>query len=91
MTEVKWLLSRLTVEDLVALIYISKYSPLTYAQLEDMCVRVDIYCDVKYLKKLGLVREKDGTYEATKKVEEFMDLISELLKRYDKAEAAADV
>jgi len=88
---VKWLLSRLTVEDLVALIYISKYSPLTYAQLEDMCVRVDIYCDVKYLKKLGLVREKDGTYEATKKVEEFMDLISELLKRYDKAEAAADV
>jgi hypothetical protein len=90
MTEVKWLLSRLTVEDLVALIYISKYSPLTYAQLEDMCVRVDIYCDVKYLKKLGLVREKDGTYEATKKVEEFMDLISELLKRYDKAEAAAE-
>jgi hypothetical protein len=87
---VKWLLSRLTVEDLVALIYISKYSPLTYAQLEDMCLRVDIYCDVKYLKKLGLVREKDGTYEATKKVEEFMDLISELLERYDKAEAAAE-
>jgi len=90
MTEVKWLLSRLTVEDLVALIYISKYGPLTYAQLEDMCLRVDIYCDVKYLKKLGLVREKDGTYEATKKVEEFMDLISELLERYDKAEAAAE-
>jgi len=88
MTEVKWLLSRLTVEDLVALIYISKYGPLTYAQLEDMCLRVDIYCDVKYLKKLGLVREKDGTYEATKKVDEFMDLISELLERYDKAEAA---
>lgn len=88
MTEVKWLLSRLTVEDVIALIYISKYGPLTFAQLEDMCLRVDIFCDTTYLKKLGLVREKDGTYEATKKADEFMDLVVELLKHYDKAEAA---
>ena len=87
---VKWLLSRLTVEDLVALIYISKYGPLTFAQLEDMCLRVDIFCDTTYLKKLGLVREKDGRYETTKKADELMDLIGELLKHYGEAEAVAE-
>jgi hypothetical protein len=87
---VKWLLSRLTVEDLVALIYISKYGPLTFAQLEDMCLRVDIFCDTTYLKKLGLVREKDGRYEATKKADELMDQIGELLKHYGEAEAVAE-
>ena len=87
---VKWLLSRLTVEDLVALIYISKYGPLTLAQLEDMCLRVDIFCDTTYFKRLGLVREKDGTYEATKKADEFMDLVYELLKHDREAEAVAE-
>ncbi len=91
MTEVKWLLSRLTVEDFIALIYLSKYGPLTFEQLQDLCLRVDIFCDTTYLKKLGLVREKGGTYEATKKAEEFMDLVYELLKVDHSAEAAADV
>jgi hypothetical protein len=91
MTEVKWLLSRLTVEDFIALIYLSKYGPLTFAQLENMCLRVDIYCDITYLKSLGLVRKKDGTYEATKKADELMDLITRLLKVDHSAETAADV
>ena len=86
----KWLLSRLTVEDFIALIYLSKYGPLTLAQLEDMCVRVDIYCDTTYFKRLGLVREKDGMYEATKKADEFMDLVYELLKADHKAETVAE-
>jgi hypothetical protein len=90
MTEVKWLLSRLTVEDFVALSYLSKYGPLTFEQLQDLCLRVDIYCDVTYLSRLGLIRKKDGTYEATKKAEEFMDLVVELLKHYREAEAAAE-
>jgi len=87
----KWLLSRLTVEDFIALIYLSKYGPLTLAQLEDMCVRVDIYCDVAYLHALGFARKKkDGMYEATKKADEFMDLVYELLKVDHKAEAVAE-
>jgi len=90
MTEVKWLLSRLTVEDFIALIYITRYGPLTFAQLEDMCLRVDIFCDTTYFKRLGLVREKDGRYEATKKAEELWRLVLELLERYDEAETAAE-
>jgi len=90
MTEVKWLLSRLTVEDVIALSYLIRHGPLTFEQLQDICLRVDIYCDVTYLKKLGLVREKDNTYEATKKAEELMDLVVELLKFEYKAEAAAE-
>ena len=90
MTEVKWLLSRLTVEDFIALIYLSKYGPLTFEQLEDMCLRVDIFCDTTYFKRLGLVREKDGRYEATKKTDEFLGLVYELLKHDREAEAVAE-
>jgi hypothetical protein len=87
---VKWLLSRLTVEDFIALIYLSKYGPLTFEQLEDMCLRVDIFCDTTYFKRLGLVREKDGRYEATKKADEFLGLVYELLKHDREAEAVAE-
>jgi len=87
---VKWLLTRLTVEDFIALIYLSKYGPLTLAQLEDMCLRVDIFCDTTYLARLGLLRKKDGAYEATKKAEEFLDLVYELLKGYHEAKAVAE-
>ena len=89
MTEVKWLLSRLTVEDLVALIYITR-GPLTFAQLQEICLHADIYCDVTYLSRLGLIRKKDGRYEATKKADELMDLVYELLKHYGEAEAVAE-
>jgi hypothetical protein len=92
MTEVKWLLSRLTVEDLIALIYLARYGRLTAEQLDAICLKVDIYCDIAYLHALGLARKKkDGTYEATKKADELMDLITRLLKVNHSAEAAADV
>jgi len=87
---VKWLLSRLTVEDLIALMYLARYGPLTAEQLDAICLKADIYCDTTYFKRLGLVREKDGMYEATKKADEFMDLVYELLKVDHKAEAVAE-
>ncbi|MFZ8809526.1 MAG: hypothetical protein ACO2PN_15655 [Pyrobaculum sp.] len=87
---VKWLLTRLTVEDFIALMYLSKYGPLTFAQLEDMCLRVDIFCDTTYLARLGLVRKKDGAYETTKKADEFLELVYELLKHYGEAETVAE-
>jgi hypothetical protein len=90
MTEVKWLLSRLTVEDLIALMYLARYGNLTKEQLDAICLKVDIYCDVTYLHALGLARKKKDTYEATRKAEELMDLVVELLKLDHKAEAAAD-
>ncbi len=90
MTEVKWLLSRLTVEDLIALMYITRYGRLTAEQLNAICLKADIYCDVTYLKKLGLVRKKDGTYEATKKADEFLELVYGLLKVDHKAESVAE-
>jgi hypothetical protein len=91
MTEVKWLLSRLTVEDLITLMYLTRYGRLTAEQLDAICLKADIYCDVAYLHALGFARKKkDGTYEATKKAEELMDLIGELLKFEYKAEAAAE-
>jgi predicted transcriptional regulator len=55
-----------------------------------MCLRVDIFCDVTFLKKLGLVRKKDGAYETTKKADEFLELVYELLKADHKAEAVAE-
>jgi len=91
MTEVKWLLTRLTVEDLIALMYLTRYGPLTAEQLDAICLKADIICDVAYLHALGFARKKkDGTYEATKKAEEFLDLVYELLKVDHKAEAVAE-
>jgi hypothetical protein len=88
---VKWLLSRLTVEDLIALMYLARYGPLTAEQLDAICLKADIYCDVAYLHALGFARKKkDGMYEATKKADEFMDLVYELLKVDHKAEAVAE-
>jgi len=87
---VKWLLSRLTIEDFIALIYITRRGPYTFEQLQEICLHADIYCDVTYLSRLGLIRKKDGWYEATKKADELMDLIGELLKHYGEAEAVAE-
>jgi hypothetical protein len=87
---VKWLLSRLTVEDFIALIYLSKYGPLTAEQLDAICLKADIFCDTTYLARLGLVRKKDGAYETTKKADEFLELFYELLKGYHEAEAVAE-
>jgi hypothetical protein len=87
----KWLLSRLTVEDFIALMYLARYGPLTAEQLDAICLKADIFCDVAYLHALGFARKKkDGTYEATKKAEEFMDLVYELLKHDREAEAVAE-
>ncbi len=90
MTEVKWLLSRLTVEDFIALMYLARHGPLTAEQLDAICLKADIYCDVAYLHALGFARKKDGTYEATKKADEFLKLVYELLKHYGEAEAVAE-
>jgi hypothetical protein len=86
---VKWLLSRLTVEDMITLSYLVQHGPLAFEQLQDICLRADIYCDVTYLSRLGLIRKKDGTYEATKKADEFLGLVYELLKHDREAEAVA--
>jgi hypothetical protein len=87
----KWLLSRLTVEDFIALMYLARHGPLTAEQLDAICLKADIYCDAAYLHALGLARKKkDGTYEATKKADELMDLVYELLKHYGEAEAVAE-
>jgi len=88
---VKWLLTRLTVEDFIALMYLARYGPLTAEQLDAICLKADIICDVAYLHALGFARKKrDGTYEATKKADEFLDLVYELLKVDHKAEAVAE-
>jgi hypothetical protein len=87
----KWLLSRLTVEDFIALMYLTRYGPLTAEQLHAICLKADIVCDVAYLHALGFARKKkDGTYEATKKADEFLGLVYELLKHYGEAEAVAE-
>jgi len=75
----KWLLSRLTIEDFIALVYLSRHGPLTFEQLQEICLKADIYCDITYLSQLGLARKKKDVYKATKKVEKLLKLFSELL------------